>query len=430
MRICMISDFFHPNTGGVETHIWCLSQFLIHHGHTVIVVTHAYHGRQGIRALTNGLKVYYLPLTVCFDQIILPTICSFFLLLRTILVRERITIVHCHQSGSSLAAEALLCARALGYHVCYTDHSLFGFGDIFSIHLNKILEAILSEVDHIICVSNSCRENLVLRARLHPSNVSTIPNAVDCSNFVPNKRVLFSKDVVNIIVMSRLVQRKGIDLLVKVIPIVCAMATNVNFIIGGDGPKLLTLEEMREKFQLQDRVDLLGSVPHHKVREVLAKGQIFLNCSLTESFCIAILEAASCGLFVVSTNVGGVPEVLPKSMVIFADPEAYSLVEAILTAIKSLSMVDPWEFHERINVMYNWSAIANRTVKIYDAILQIRRPKLLERLRRYFSVGPFYGLFLSSLSVFLHLITIFVELVFPINEIELSAEIKFSKDLS
>jgi phosphatidylinositol glycan class A protein len=36
-----------------------------------------------------------------------------------------------------------------------------------------------------------------------------------------------------------------------------------------------------------------------------------LNTSLTESFCIAILEAACCGLLVVTTDVGGVPEVLP-----------------------------------------------------------------------------------------------------------------------
>lgn len=42
---------------------------------------------------------------------------------------------------------------------------------------------------------------------------------------------------------------------------------------------------------------------------MLVRGHIFLNCSLTESFCIAILEAACCGLFVVSTRVGGVPEV-------------------------------------------------------------------------------------------------------------------------
>jgi phosphatidylinositol glycan class A protein len=68
------------------------------------------------------------------------------------------------------------------------------------------------------------------------------------------------------------------------------------------------LEEMREKHSLQDRVEMLGAVPHSRVRSVLVTGHIFLNSSLTEAFCIAILEAASCGLLTVSTRVGGVPE--------------------------------------------------------------------------------------------------------------------------
>lgn len=39
------------------------------------------------------------------------------------------------------------------------------------------------------------------------------------------------------------------------------------------------------------------------------RGHVFLNASLTEAFCIAVVEAAACGLLVVSTRVGGVPEV-------------------------------------------------------------------------------------------------------------------------
>lgn len=85
----------------------------------------------------------------------------------------------------------------------------------------------------------------------------------------------------------------------------------MHFIIGGEGNKRLLLEEMRERHRLHDRVELLGAVPHSKVRDVLCRGHIFLNSSLTESFCIALLEAACCGLFVVSTRVGGVPEGKP-----------------------------------------------------------------------------------------------------------------------
>ena len=38
----MVSDYFFPNMGGVETHIWCLSQSLLQLGHKVIVITHKY----------------------------------------------------------------------------------------------------------------------------------------------------------------------------------------------------------------------------------------------------------------------------------------------------------------------------------------------------------------------------------------------------
>jgi phosphatidylinositol N-acetylglucosaminyltransferase subunit A len=75
---------------------------------------------------------------------------------------------------------------------------------------------------------------------------------------------------------------------------------------------------MREEFILQDRVTMLGSVKHDQIRGVLIRGDIFLNTSLTEAFCIAIVEAASCGLLVVSTRVGGIPEVLPPHLILFA----------------------------------------------------------------------------------------------------------------
>ena len=60
--ICMVSDFFYPNMGGVENHIFQVSQCLMSRGHKVIVITHSYGDRVGVRYLSEFLKVYYLPL--------------------------------------------------------------------------------------------------------------------------------------------------------------------------------------------------------------------------------------------------------------------------------------------------------------------------------------------------------------------------------
>ena len=88
-------------------------------------------------------------------EVTLPTIFSFFPILRQILIRESISIVHGHGSLSSLCHEAIFHARTMGLRACFTDHSLFGFADAGSILTNKLLKFSLSDVDHVICVSHT-----------------------------------------------------------------------------------------------------------------------------------------------------------------------------------------------------------------------------------------------------------------------------------
>ena len=130
----------------------------------VVIVTHAYGSRVGIRYLPNGLKAYYLPGAIVYNQSTLPTVFAFFPRLRAIFIREKIDIVHGHQvrmhahflkAFSNLSYEAILHARTMGLRTCFTDHSLFGFADTSSILMNKCLKFSLSDIDHIICVSNT-----------------------------------------------------------------------------------------------------------------------------------------------------------------------------------------------------------------------------------------------------------------------------------
>lgn len=157
MNICLVSDFFYPNVGGVESHIYHLAQQLLLRGHRVVVITHVYEDRVGIRFLTNGLKVYHLPRFVVYNQATLPHLFLFFPIFRHIFIREGIQIVHGHQAFSLMALEAIFHARTLGLKTCFTDHSLFGFADTSSIGMNKLLKAYLADVDHVICVSHTCK---------------------------------------------------------------------------------------------------------------------------------------------------------------------------------------------------------------------------------------------------------------------------------
>nr|CAG4636131.1 EOG090X0515 [Eubosmina coregoni]SVE69766.1 EOG090X0515 [Eubosmina coregoni] len=384
----MISDFFYPNLGGVESHIFTLSQCLIKLGHKVVVITHSYGKRVGIRYMTNGLKVYYLPVKTFHEQVVLPTLIASLPIIRNILIRECIQIVHGHSAFSSLAHEGLVIAKLLGIKTVFTDHSLNGFADLSSIMTNKILEITLAGCNHCICVSHTGKENTVLRARVPANQVSVIPNATDCSLFTPDpsKR---DESKITIVALSRLAYRKGLDLLAAVIPIICKKYSQVNFLIGGDGPKRLVLEQLRETECLHDRVSLLGRLEQSQVHGTLLQGHIFINTSLTEAFCMAIVEAASCGLQVVSTKVGGVPEVLPPEMIWLAEPNVNAIVLALDKAIDCHlkgTGLSPLARHEFIQRTYNWTNIANRTELVYDNVHQ-QPPLTTGQLLRNFSVN-------------------------------------------
>ena len=347
-------------------------------------------------------------------------------LMRDICVRENITILHGHSAFSTLCHDALLHANSMGIKSVFTDHSLFGFADASSIITNKFLEFSLANADHIICVSNTSKENTVLRATVSPQLVSVIPNAIDSSSFTPDpsKR---NPEFVTIVVVSRLVYRKGMDLLAAIIPLICSKHAQVQFLIGGEGPKRVVLEEVREQHQLHDRVRLLGSLKHEHVRDVLVQGDIFLNTSLTEAFCIAIVEAASCGLQVISTKVGGVPEVLPQDMIRLVEPNVPDLVHAVEEAIRASENGDvvlPNIAHERIKKMYTWDKVAMRTEKVYDSISNSPVPPLDEKLNRWYECGAVAGKIYCFLGIIDLLFLLLLNWLIPKQLIDKAPEVR------
>ncbi|KAF2222611.1 hypothetical protein BDZ85DRAFT_199935 [Elsinoe ampelina] len=445
----MVCDFFFPQPGGVESHIYQLSTKLIDRGHKVIIITHAYEDRKGVRYLTNGLKVYYCPFLVIYRETTFPTVFSFFPLFRNIVIREKIQIVHGHASLSNLCQEAIIHARTMGLRAIFTDHSLFGFADAASILTNKLLKFTLSDIDHVICVSHTCKENTVLRASLDPLIVSVIPNAVVASNFRPlhpsevnspnphanpllpppppiTSQPLGPNDPINIVVISRLFYNKGTDLLIASIPRILAAHPNVRFIIAGSGPKAIDLEQMLDRHILHDRVDFIGAVRHEEVRDVMVRGHIYFHPALTEAFGTVLVEAASCNLLIVCTRVGGIPEVLPGHMTIFAKPEEDDLVRATSEAVDALmgngrQVIRRDRFHEQVRMMYSWNDVAKRTENVYDLVMtdDTKSFALIDRLKRYYGCGVWAGKLFVICMVVDYLLYTVLELIYPRKNIDI-----------
>lgn len=292
--------------------------------------------------------------------------------------------------------------------------------------------------------------------------VSVIPNAVVAENFRPlsyhshNARrhsapgppqPLGPHDTITIVVISRLFYNKGIDLLIAAIPRILASHPNVRFIIAGTGPKAIDLEQMIERNVLQDRVSLLGPVRHEEVRDVMVQGHIYLHPSLTEAFGTVIVEAASCGLYVVCTRVGGIPEVLPNHMTEFAAPEEDDLVAATGRAIAKLreGKVRTELFHNQVKQMYSWTDVAQRTEIVYDEIsgafsydehgqdagvgaarsttrsrAGVQSFALIDRLKRYYGCGIWAGKLFCLCVIVDYLLYVVLEIFAPRSRIDIA----------
>ena len=442
LSILIASDFYYPRLGGVELHQYSLAQSLMARGHHVVVLSGTYmsdranvvgvndnavkastHYRQGIRYMTGGLKVYYLPIMSLHQQASLPTLCNFPSLFDSIVQRERIDIVHCHQATSAIGLEALVHGASMGLTTVYTDHSLFGMNSVGAIHLNKLMGFSLALADRCIAVSYCTKQNLAIRTNTPCSKIHVIPNAVDSKQFEPVEPAVHPVDHVNdfvIVVLSRLVYRKGVELLADVIPPICARYPHARWVIGGDGNKQVLVEEMCDRYGLHGRVNMLGAVKHRDVPHVLSRGHIFLNTSLTESFCMAICEAVSCGLYVVSTCVGGIPEVLPPKYIRFADCDSRALIQELSAAIDEYKPVDRWQQHCDVAEMYNWHTVAAATERVYVEALQERQQHPAAFMDRILTVynagGSFSSLLWVGVITALHMYHLLLNWMYPLAD--------------
>ena len=250
----------------------------------MIIITRGEKNHRGVEYLEDGLKVYYLPL----EEMALGSIYPYFLLwiplLRHILLSEHIQIVHYHQYTSGMFHTSIREAELLGIHTVYTDHSLIGVKDMFGIAINKVLQCSCANVNELICVSKADRDNICNRLDLDavPPHLHVLPNGVDATRFqhdfrrhpltIRIRKEFGDAERVTIVVLSRLVLRKGVFLLEELIDHVLSKYDDVNFLIGGGGKHEGMIQQKAEEWNhrcKQTRVLLLGMIAYDDVAPFL-----------------------------------------------------------------------------------------------------------------------------------------------------------------
>jgi colanic acid/amylovoran biosynthesis glycosyltransferase len=228
-----------------------------------------------------------------------------------------VTRVHAHFAGMA-ARTAYWINRFFGIPFSLTAHA----NDIFAPNNFEIgLPEICGAAQAIVAVSDFAASHLRHKFPDAAGRVHRIYNGIDPEDFTPSR---FEQPPL-IVSVGRLIRKKGFDALIDA----CSQLTSHDFHceIVGDGPLRTELQRRIDERGLTGRITLGGAKPQHEVAALLARATMFvLPCRIEEDGAMdnlptVVMEAMAASLPVVSTDVGGIPEMIDDARTGFVVPQ-------------------------------------------------------------------------------------------------------------
>ncbi len=389
MRIAMVSEHASPlavlggeDAGGQNVYVAALSQELGRRGHEVVV-----HTRRTSAAVPR--RVDFAP-NVVVDHVdagpphpipkddIWPLVPAFTADLRRQFASDRPDVVHAHFWMSGIAA----LDAADDLPVVQTFHALGhvkrrhqGAADTSPPDRRDAERRIVREADRIIA---TCSEELFeLRAiggRL--DRISIVPCGVNLRHFGPDGPTagMPRRARYRIVVVSRLVPRKGIDIVVRSLQ---GLPDTELVVVGGprrdqlDGdPEVQRLRAVADDVHVADRVCFLGSLARHEVPAMIRSSDVLVTTPWYEPFGIVPLEAMACGTPVVTASVGGMIDTVVDGVTgVHVPPHD---PETLTGALRQLLDDEPLrrrlgaEGVRRVHERYTWRRVADGAVAAYQ----------------------------------------------------------------
>lgn len=175
----------------------------------------------------------------------------------------------------------------------------------------------------------------------------------------------------NVLFLGRLGKRKGSYDLVEALPNVLKEVPEAQFFLGGDG-EINKTQQIIEQKGLQNSIKLLGWLQDDQKVEYLKKCSVFILPSYQEGMPMSVLEAMSYGLAVLSTNAGGIPQIIDNGVdgVRIEAGEVDQIEKSLIELLRSIE----WKKklaqagYEKVKKEFNAEVLTNELVQIYSEI--------------------------------------------------------------
>jgi len=349
MNVLIISPFFPPNIGGAETHLDSLCKYLEKTGHRVYVVTYqplTTKARGQRREKGRNVEVYriqwfahglfdklesYPMLEFLYLSVMLFLCCLIFMLKHG----KRIDVIHAH--GLNAAFIARFLAKIFNKRIIASIHAIY-YLDKRNFMANLIRWTLIT-FNVIFCLAERSKKDLKA-AGLPERKLRIYTQWVDQSKFRPLnrkwcKRKLKLDNRFIVLFVGRLIQKKGIDALLKV---ASRVDPEMVFVFVGDGP---LADKIKEESKIKDNVMFIGKVSEEDlVKYYNAADVLILPSRYEEGFARVVLEALSCGTPLIASKRGCLPEMVDSSVGALIVPTVENITKTLTHFCHSRERLD------------------------------------------------------------------------------------------
>jgi glycosyltransferase involved in cell wall biosynthesis len=394
-KICIFTETYYPVVGGGETQARLLAEGLVAENYQVMLLTRRTNTSQKSKEIVGGVEVYRL--SPVGHQHWKKWGLLFSAIVALIRYRKKYDLILV--SGFRVIGLAAVLVSLITRKICIlkADNNGEMSGDFFAgglaryglrrnsipVSLFLILRnAVLRQAHAFIAISSDIRDELIQYGNIPPHKIHHIPNCVDTSIFHPvnlsgkleiRKNLGLPQKDVLVIYTGRLVSYKGLFTLLKSWEQVCKEHANVSLLLVGGGSLDIyncedDLRDYVQRHNLQEYVSFIGEVQN--VSHYLQAADIFVFPTEKEAFGISLIEAMACGLPVISTDVGGLKDIIVEHQdgLIFQPMDVQGLINALEALLMDSSFTQElgWNAMETAKKSYSTKMVLQKYIELFQ----------------------------------------------------------------
>ena len=256
-------------------------------------------------------------------------------------INQKLDILHVHyaipHASAAFSAQQILKTRNIDLPFITTLHgtdiTLLGKDKSFQ----PVIEFAINQSDAVTAVSESLKEDTYQFFDIK-KDIEVIPNFIDPSLYrfaedIELRAQFAEKDEVIITHISNFRKVKRVDDVIRIFEGV-QQQLSAKLLMVGDGPELHQVKNLARELGISDKVFFLGK--SKRIEQITSISDVFLLPSETESFGLVALEAMASGVAVVSSNVGGLPEVNKDGVTGFLNEvgDIEGMIASVFTILK------------------------------------------------------------------------------------------------